>query len=193
MSLRSTLVEHHVKLESWLGARRSYTPFIAKGMGPRGLGRLGADFWVVLRDRRGRLRSSLAGRYPESYWGQLNLNYGIPYLLGKGKNGPLATVRSEAFRENIQEVEARVYIEKALLENQAGTVLGEDLVARCRKALDERIRMGLHAPGEGQPWFISSDWGKRTGVLFDLAAEVYGRLGGRLPVPDLKPASDAKR
>jgi len=193
MSLRSTLVEHRVKLESWLGARRAYTPFIAKGMGPRGLGRLGADFWVVLKDSRGSLRSSLAGRYPESYWGQLNLNYGIPYLLGKGTNGPVATVRSEAFRENIQEVEARIYIEKALLDDRAETLLGEDLVARCRTALDERIRMCLHAAGEGQPWFISADWSNRTKMLFSLAAEVSRRLGGRRPIPNLKPEADAKK
>ncbi|MGQ9662301.1 MAG: glycoside hydrolase domain-containing protein [Kiritimatiellia bacterium] len=98
MSLTSTLTEHRIKLENYLGARRAYTPFVAKGMGVRGLGRLGADFWNVLRDERGRPRGSLAGRYPESYWGQLNLNYGIPYLLGRGREGPVATIRSEAFR-----------------------------------------------------------------------------------------------
>ena len=60
----------------------------------------------MVKDRRGRLIGTLAGRYPEAAWGQLNLNFCIPYVLGKGREGPVATVRSEAFREGIQELEA---------------------------------------------------------------------------------------
>jgi hypothetical protein len=191
MSLGSTLVEHRTKLENWMGARRSYTPFIAKRMGPRGLGRIGADFWQVVKDRRGRLRGNLAGRYPEVAWGQLNLNNCIPYLLGKGRKGPLATVRSEAFREGLQEVEARIYVEKALLDDAAATMLGKDLIARCRKALDERIRMCLHAGGEGQPWLISSGWKERTERLFSLAAEIHRELG-REPRPNLESEPEKK-
>ncbi|MCX7591659.1 MAG: hypothetical protein N2255_08535, partial [Kiritimatiellae bacterium] len=169
-----------------------YTPFHCKGRGTRGLGRLGADFWEVLRDERGRIRGSLAGRYPEAAWGQLNLNYGVPYLLGRGKNGPVPTVRSESFRENLQEVEARIFIEKALLETDASKTLGEDLVLRCRQALDTRIRMCLNAAGEGEPWFISSDWNKRNEQLFLLAAEVSRKLGGREPQPNLEPEPEKK-
>ena len=109
MKIESTLVEYRTKLENWMAARAAYTPFVAKGMGPRGLGRIGADFWPVLKDSRGRVRGTLAGRYPETAWGQLNLNNCTPYILGKGKTGPLATVRSEAFREALQELETRIY------------------------------------------------------------------------------------
>jgi len=186
MKIQSTLVEHRVKLEKWMGAKRGYTAFVSKGLGPRGLGRIGADFWPVLRDDRGRVRGSLAGRYPEAAWGQLNLNFCIPYILGRGKNGPLATVRSEAFRESLQEVEARVYVEKALLDDGAKTLLGEDLIGRCRKALDERIRMCLHSDGEGQSWYISSDWNRRNELLFGLAAEVAKKYAGKEPAPNLK-------
>ncbi len=175
MSLQTTLVETRTKLEAWMGARTRSKEAYAKAVGTRGLGRLGADFWVVLPDARGRVAHSLAGRYPESYWGQLNLNYGVPYLLGKGKAGPVPTVRSEAFRENIQEVEARVFIERALTDEAKKARLGDELAAECRKALDERIRMCLHAGGEGMPWFISSDWSKRTETLFRLASEVAKR------------------
>jgi len=178
MSMLSTLVEHRVKLEVWMGARSRSLGVYAKAKGTRGLGRLGADFWVVLKDRRGNLRYSLAGRYPESYWGQLNLNYGIPHLFGKGKNGPIPTVRSEAFRENIQEVEARIFIERAITDKVKKAKLGEDLFGRCRRALDRRIRMCLHASGEGQSWFISSGWSRRTEELFQLASEVAKTLGG---------------
>jgi len=179
MSMLTTLVEHRIKLEAWMGARSRSMSAYAKAKGTRGLGRLGADFWIVLRDARGRLKASLAGRYPESYWGQLNLNYGIPHLFGKGKNGPVPTVRSETFRENIQEVEARVFIEKALTDKAKRAKLGQDLARRCREALDKRIRMCLHSGGAGQPWFISSGWSKRTEELFRLASEVAKNLEDR--------------
>ena len=169
-----------------MAARAAYTPFVAKGMGPRGLGRIGADFWPVLKDSRGRVRGTLAGRYPETAWGQLNLNNCAPYILGKGKSGPLATVRSEAFREALQELETRIFVEQALLDDEAPNLLGDELIGRCRKALDERIRMCLHSAGEGQPWFISSDWRRRSELLFGLAAEVAQKLG-RAPKPNLTP------
>ncbi|MCG3178584.1 MAG: hypothetical protein BIFFINMI_00912 [Phycisphaerae bacterium] len=186
MNVGSTLVEHRVKLEAWMGGRANYTPFICTGVGPRGLGRLGADFWDVIKDRHGQPRNSLAGRYPEAAWGQLNLNNGLPYILGKGKTGPVATVRSEAFREALQEVEARIFVEKALLDDEARSLLGDELIGRCRTALDERIRMGLHASGEGQSWFISSGWQDRTELLLSLASEVAAKFG-RAPRPNLAP------
>jgi len=173
----SPLVDYRTKIENWMGARSRSLKKYSKARGARGLGRLGADFWKVLKDSRGARVASLAGRYPESYWGQLNLNYGVPNLLGMGKDGPVATVRSEAFRENIQEMEARIFIERALLDKAKRAVLGDDLARRCREALDERIRLALHAPGEGMVWFVSSDWNRRTERLFRLAAEVAKQLG----------------
>ncbi|MCX7804303.1 MAG: DUF6067 family protein [Planctomycetota bacterium] len=192
MKLQSTLVEHRVKLEKWMGAKRGYTAFVSKGFGPRGLGRIGADFWPVLKDERGRIRGSLAGRYPEAAWGQLNLNFCIPYVLGRGRKGAVPTVRSEAFRESLQEVEARIYIERALLDDEAKNILGEELMARCRAALDERIRMCLHSDGEGESWYISSGWRERSDLLFGLAAEVARKYGGKAPNPNLKPEEKKK-
>ncbi len=107
-------------------------------------------------------------------------------MLGKGRAGPVPTVRSEAFRENLQEVEARVFIERALTDEATKARLGDDLAARCRSALDERIRMCLYSWAEGEAWFISSDWCKRTEVLFGLAGEVARKMG-REPNPNLKP------
>jgi hypothetical protein len=186
MSMSSTLVEHRTKLENWMGALRGYSAFLDKQHGPRGLGRIGGDFWDVLKDARGRVRGSLAGRYPEAAWGQLNLNFCISSILGKGRNGAVATVRSEAFREGLQEVEARIYVEKALLDDEAKSILGDDLLARCRRALDDRIRFCLHSPGEGEPWYVSSGWNERSRMLFGLAAEISKKLG-REPRPNLTP------
>jgi hypothetical protein len=193
MKIQTSLVEHRVKLEKWMGGRRSYEPFISVGVGPRGLGRIGADFWPVLKDDRGRMRGSLAGRYPEAAWGQLSLNHCVPYILGRGKNGPLATVRAEAFRESLQEVEARIYIEKALLDDNAKTILGDEFVARCRAQMDARIRMCLNSDGEGEPWYISSDWAARSEQLFTLASEVAAKYGGKHPVPNLSREDKLKK
>lgn len=198
MSLNSTLTEHRSKLEAYIGARRG-SDFIAKGVGPRGLGRLGADFWQVLKDGSGRPRSTLAGRYPESAWGQLNLNFGVPRILGMGKRGPVPTVRSEAFREAQQEVEARVYVEKALLDDNGPKRLGEDLIKRCREALDDRIRIVNRASWyrgarEAEAWYIGSGWQNRTDLLFALAAEVKAKYGDKDPAPNLTPApKDVKK
>ncbi len=197
MSLTSTLTEHRAKLEAYMGGRRNKAPSVARGEGPRGLGRLGGDFWVVLKDGDGRPKGTLAGRYPESAWGQLNLNFGVPRLLGKGRSGAVATVRSEAFREAQQEVEARVYIEKALLDDNGPKLLGDDLLKRCREALDARIRVVNRASwyrgaGEAEAWFIGSDWQARTELLFALAAEVGARYGGKAPTPNLSSEPERK-
>lgn len=192
MGLGSTLVEHRIIIELWMGARRTplRSPFIDNGHGPHGLGRVGTDFWPVLNPRS-RTGGGLAGRYPESAWGQLHLDGGIPYILGRGKTGPVATVRSEAVRESLQEVEARVYLEKALLDDEAKALLGAQLLDRCRQALDERIRMALHSDREGEPWYISSGWNRRSELLFGLAGEVAQKYGGRAPKPNL--TSEVKR
>jgi len=185
-ALNSPLPQYRYKLEMWLGA---LSLFEMKHKGTtrtaRGLGRIGGDFWIVLKDGRGRLRHSLAGRYPESYWGQLNLNYCIPHLLGKGQTGPVPTVRSEAFREGIQEAEARVFIEKAIVPEEKRSLVGEDLVKRCRAMLDERIRLVNQAGGSrqdqrgrgGQVPKGPPDWTGQAEKLYALAAEVAKKLG----------------
>jgi hypothetical protein len=185
-SLTSSLVEQRYKLEMWMGAFSQHEMRrFGKSRTACGLGRIGGDFWIVLKDSRGRRRYSLPGRYPESYWGQLNLNYCIPHILGRGERGPLPTVRSEAFREGIQEVEARVFIERALLDKARRARLGDDLAGRCRTFLDERIRM-VNRAGKPRKDQVSRlphgvgrldpDWRKKGEMLFEFAAEVAKRL-----------------
>ena len=101
----------------------------------------------------------------------------------------MPTVRSETFREAAQEIETRVYIEKALLDKEANARLGADLMQRCRTALDERIRFAnrcsaYQAAGETEAWFIGSGWQNRSKLLFDLAAEVSQKFQDRAPEPD---------
>ena len=189
----SSLVTHRAILERWLGSfpggskgQTKWNAPIRKGGGPYALGRLGADFWPVGKDDRGRVCGTLAGRYPEVAWGQLSLNNCTAALLGRGKTGPVATVRTEALRESIQEVEVRIYLEKALLDDGAAGLLGDELLGRCRKALDERIRMSNEGVAEGEAWYIASDCNYRNELLFRLAAEVAGKYGNRTSNPNLQ-------
>jgi hypothetical protein len=183
--LYSTPVEYRSKVEGWLGA----VPRDGnKRFGVMGIGRVCADFWPVVKDDRGRMIGNLAGYYPEASWGQLNLNNTATYVFGRGKNGAIPTVRSECLREGVQELEARVYLEKAWLDDGAKELLGDELRARIRAALDERIRASLYLEGEGEPCFISSDWMSRADKIYNLAVEVSKKYGDKSPDPSiLKP------
>ena len=166
--------------------------------GQRGVGRIGADCWPVLKDKRGRLSGYVVDRYPQSHW--RNWNY-QGFLLAPGPDGPVATARYENFREGIQECEARIFIEHALTDGALGKALGAGLVQQCEKMLDERIRcMWLGAGrGQGQPatttsrgrigaswrvdpgvaghrWFVNSGWQRRSKRLYSLAGEVAKKL-----------------
>ncbi len=180
MSIASPLVDHRTQAENQLGAVPASLSRWSKAKGLHGIGRIGADFWPAVKDKRGR-RSTIAGRYPESAWGQLNLNYCVPSVLGIGKKGPVPTVRSEAFRESVQECEARIFIEKAMDDAGKKAKLGEDLVKRCGVTLDERRRMCLYSVGKGWMWYVSSGWAERDEKLFNLAAEVSKKLGVKGP------------
>ncbi len=154
----------------------------AKPPGVRGFGRVGADFWPVLKDKRGRL-GYVCGRYPESAWGQLNLSYSTPYVLGPGRDGPAASTRFEMLREGMQLAEARVFIEKALLDPGKKAKLGDELAAGCQQLLDERVRTFMRAAGaRGKlnadwTWYFSSDALRASRDLYRAAAEVAGKLG----------------
>jgi Glycoside hydrolase 123, catalytic domain/Glycoside hydrolase 123 N-terminal domain len=182
-SLKSKITELRYKMEMWMGA---FSLFEMKHHKTSryacGLGRIGADFWKVLKDKRGRVRDTLAGRYPESYWGQLNLNYCLPHIIGKGAKGPVPTVRSEAFREGNQDIEARFFIEKAIeLPKYKGKV-GADFCSRVRKFLDDRIRMcnalgGARKDHSKNLAGSKASWQKSNAKLYALAAEAAKKLG----------------
>jgi hypothetical protein len=165
----------------------------------RGVGRLGADLWPVLKNKNGERQGLVWSRYPESDWRNLCI---YNYLLAPGPKGPGTTTRFEAFREGLQEAEARIAIEKALLDPALAAKLGPDLVKKCRQSLDARLaRMfqmmsnlqmigggndagSQYATGwrwaggpYGQVAFIGSGWQQRTEELYALAGEVARKLG----------------
>ncbi len=100
----------------------------------RGIGRIGADFWHVIRDSRGRRAGQVFAPYPQNHWRGLNISN---YLLAPGADGPVATARLENLLEGVQECEARICIEEALLDEEKKKRLGSELAERARKVLDE--------------------------------------------------------
>ncbi len=160
--------------------------------GQRGMGRIGADFWPVFKGRRGRKSGRVWLRFPKSHWNNLNITSSV---LAPGPDGPVATDRFEAFREGIQECEARIAIERALTDDALRKKLGPDLVKRCEEMFDERHPLmfkslrSLHLSGpgwsygtrgggvSGPNWFVGSAWEQRTEKLYSLAGEVEKRLG----------------
>ena len=154
-----------------------------KSGGLRGFGRCGADFWPVIGSKR-RAKVVLE-RFPEtSGWHGGWIKYSTQAFLAPGEDGPISTVRFEMIVEGVQEAEARIFIEKAMIDNAARAKLGSEMAARCQAMLDERVRVCAHAiiPGcvgsrINRDWYVGSGWNERSQKLYDTAAEVAGKLG----------------
>jgi len=166
-----------------VGAMRTWAPLGMYRMslegaltaGIRGFGRMGADFWGVIKDKRGRA-FPIMGRYPETGWAQLKLSNSTPYVLSPGPEGPVATMRFEMIRLGAQEAEARVFIEKALNDEKTRAALGDGLAARCQALLDERTRTIIRAKSYW-PYLPSADLAAQADALYGAAAEVVAKLG----------------
>ena len=162
--------------------------------GQRGIGRIGADFWSVIKDSRGRRQGQVWARYPQSSRRNLDIYTAV---LAPGPDGPVATTRYEIFREGIQECEARIFIEAAMADESLAEKLGPALIARCEKVLIARIspmfrgQSNLQLDGHswdfatswrasdgiaGHTWFVGSGWQERSWKLYELAGEVAKKL-----------------
>lgn len=140
-----------------------------------GFGRNGADFWPVLKDRSGRRTGMLAGRYPESNWRQLNLK---TCLLAPGPDGAISTVRWEMMIEGVQESEARIVIEKALLDPARRATLGEKRAVELQDMLDKRTRASTWG-WDIYGWYVSSGWQEDSAKLFAAAGAVANTPAGK--------------
>jgi hypothetical protein len=171
---------------STVGAIRTWSPLAQyrvalEGMsaaGIHGFGRVGADFWDVI-DPKDPIRNkytggilNILGRYPESNWAQLYLGNSTPYVLAPGPDGAVPTVRFEMIRQGAQDLEARVFLEKTLLDPALRARLGEDLAQRCQKLLDDRVRAVLIGRTS---WMFFQGGPERLEKLYALAGEVAGR------------------
>ncbi len=140
----------------------------------RGFGRVGADFWGVIPGKKGSF-SSISARYLS--WAQLNLTTSTGAVLAPGPNGAISTERFEMIREGVQECEAKIFIEKALIDKAKRAKLGEELAKKLQVMLDERIRMYRAACHTSWDWFAASGWQERSERLYAAAAEVAAALG----------------
>lgn len=143
--------------------------------GIRGIGRVGADFWNVLETRRGTYGGGrdIIARYPQSDWGQLYLGNSTSYVIASGPQGPLTTARFEMLREGGQDLELRVFLEKALLDATLRAKLGEDLAQRCQDLLDDRVRAIIRGRTD---WKMFDGAQGRLEKLYDLTAEAARKL-----------------
>ncbi|MFH0980826.1 MAG: glycoside hydrolase domain-containing protein [Planctomycetota bacterium] len=148
--------------------------------GNRGLGRYGLDYWPV----KGGVKSfcgeiNLFGRWPESAVEARAL--WLPYLAMPGPKGPLPWLKTEVLREGIQEAEARIFLEEALVDK---TISGEP-AERCQKILDQRsefCRLAFQDWLGGTipfPFTCDQGWRKSSADLYRLAAEVAKNLSGK--------------
>ncbi|HOX08635.1 MAG TPA: DUF6067 family protein [Planctomycetota bacterium] len=145
--------------------------------GYRGLGRVGGEFWDVAIDAKGRAKSVLRTT-PDvgETWG-IGFEAAITQIFAAGRNGPVATARSEMFRENQQEIAARVLLEKALKDPAQKARLGEALAAKCQGVLDERGH-AMVAGGASPNWlYYQQGLRERAERLFAAAAEVAAKAG----------------
>ena len=165
----------------------------------RGLGRVGADFWPVMKDKQGRRTGRLWEQYPQSLWHSCNM---YSHMLLPGPTGPVASVRYEQMREGIQQCEARIAIEGALTDETLKAKVGPDLAGRGQQLLDDRVWEELKAFSDlqltgrtyatsdgnwgygcaglaGHYWYASSGWQDRTQRLYDLAGEVTRKIAAK--------------
>ena len=170
----------------------------------RGIGRMGLDFWPVLPDAKGRRVGDLVSRYPQS--SHLQVDAFLRALLPPGPEGALPTGRMEIIREGLQETEARIAVESALVDPATRARLGEELARRAQTVLDARTRATLPFLEEQQiagfqrtpviqlngaeygfsyhggrailfyQWYQASGWQDRSRELFDLASDVVAAL-----------------
>ena len=190
--------ERNSSLDSYPSTRWRFFPEAAITGELRGIGRIGADYWKVVKDRRGRRVGWAHSRFQEGYWGggSINLNLCNP-VLAPGPDGPAATNRLIALAEGVQECEARIFIERALTDESLKARLGAELAGRAQQALDERLQVmwkslsnyQLGGPKffgatawrwtagiAGHRWFVGSGWQERSCDLYKLAGEVAKKV-----------------
>ncbi len=102
--------------------------------GQRGGGRMGADYWPVLKNKKGERSALVYTRYPENNWRNLDI---ADWFLAPGPDGAIGTVRLEMLKEGAQVCEARIFLEDTLLNSTKKAKIGSGLAKRCQDTLDE--------------------------------------------------------
>jgi hypothetical protein len=156
-----------------------------------GIGRVGADYWTAVKNREGRRVGWVNERFVEvaGYLHSLH-----SYLLEPQEKQQVAMTRLPNLEEGIQESEARIVIEDALV-NLKLAEKDPALAKRAKELLDERLMYmykGMNnqifggwgvsawrfqAGPSGHAWLLQTENAKRTAELYKLAGEVEKALG----------------
>jgi len=146
-----------------------------------GLGQIGADFWPpAAKAGKYRLRT-LYSRFPHSAnVGSGNRGCTTNQLLYPAPDGAAPTLRYELVRENMQECEARIFLEKQLILKKM-CPLSPALKARAQAVLDERTRWHrlnykFHGRGDAAVSWPCSGWEERAIRLYEAAAAAAKEL-----------------
>jgi len=145
-----------------------------------GFTRLGVDYWPLGEGPR---RRYLLNSYHPN-WGNMYRATGMAFT-APGPDGPLGTARFEMLREGMQELEARITIERALLGGRINGALAENCRALLIKRARTRWKGGRFIAGQGHSyrsqeerhWGVSPDWQEDVAALFELAGEVVETVG----------------
>jgi len=139
--------------------------------GTRGFGRMGLDYWNVVKRADGKY-DRIFNRWPHSSCAQREPN--LYRLADSAPDGPAPTVRFEQVREGIQEAEAMIVVAEAVGEHP--DKLGPGLAAECRQLLVDRLNYARRTCPEayGRIPFRTNHYGWQglAARLFNAAAKV---------------------
>jgi hypothetical protein len=166
------------KTQAWVRGGGDVTP------GSAGFSRVMFDFWTQKRHIWGPAVEDTIYNFAPAFRGVVRGN--SPWLIYAGPAGPVPTIRYEMVREGLQECEARIALERALLETP--DALSAELKNRITALLTERTRAlsndytwELLGAGfdwtESMVWGLPENWREVTARLFELAGEVQALSG----------------
>jgi hypothetical protein len=153
-----------------------------------GGGQLGADFWAPAARDGSVSPDSINCRYPRTQdAGSGGRSCTMTLLLYPSREGPVATLRYEATRENIQECEARIFLEKLLSAEPCPLPAG--LAKQCQDVLDTRTRwhrvlsawqtIDLNSTRHVADVWAYSGWQDRSADLYRCAAAAAKAVAGK--------------
>ena len=154
----------------------------SRGGSRHGIGQIGADFWPVLKDARGGV-SSLVDRYVT--WDTLSLKCTIAAILAPGPERPEPTVRFQLMREALQEAEARIFVQEALMDKAKLAKLSPELAARSREVCLAQLTVlryfsqfsQVQVKCEYERVFSQQQWEGFSEKLYEAAGEISKTLG----------------
>ena len=145
-----------------------------------GCGQVGADFWAPTAKDSMVSPDSINCRYPRTQdAGAGGRACTMTLLLYPTPEGAVATLRYEATRENLQECEARIFLERVLTARPCP--LPTALARKCQDVLDRRTRwhrvlsawqtIDLNSTRKIASLWAYSGWEGRSAELYRCAAE----------------------